>query len=79
MSAAGATNEAALMAKAGPVPTAAIKPPTAAEAMIWTNRPVDQATELAARHCCSVVSAGMTACTVGLKKAFPAANRAAIR
>ncbi len=42
-----------------------------------TSRPVDHATEFAASLCSSLVSAGITACTVGLKKVFPAASPAA--
>ena len=37
-----------------------------------TSRPVDQATELAASRCPSVVRTGITAWTVGLKKVLPA-------
>src|SRR5712691_4923877 len=73
------TNVAALRAKAGPVPTTAIRLPTIAEARICTSRPVDQLTELAASRWSSVVSTGITAWTVGLKNVFPAAMPAATR
>lgn len=78
ISSAETTNVAALIPKAASVPTRAIRPPAVAEAMICTSRPVDQATELAARRCSSVVRAGMTAWAVALKKvlemAIPAAT-----
>ncbi len=56
-----------------------MSPPALAEATICTSRPVDQATEFAASRCSSLVSAGITACTVGLKKVLPAASPAATR
>ena len=55
------------------------QPPAMADAMICTSRAVDQAMELAANRCSGVVRDGITACIVGLKKAFPAARPAATR
>src|SRR3712207_8140859 len=48
-------------AKAGLGPIAPISPPATAAATICTSRPVDQATELAARRWSGVVRAGITA------------------
>ena len=46
---------------------------------VFTSRAVDQPTELAASRWSSVVSTGMTAWTVGLKKVLPPAMPAATR
>ena len=73
MEAAEMAKVAALSPKAGPVPTAAMTPPAIDAARICTSRAVDHETEFAASRCSGVVSAGMTAFTVGLKNT-PAAD-----
>jgi hypothetical protein len=70
---------AALTTNAGVVPAQAIRPPASEAPMICTSRPLDQATELAARRSCSSSRAGMTACNAGLKRVAPTASRAARR
>src|SRR5436853_7744146 len=73
------TKLAAFTAKAGAVPITGMIPPAREAARICTNRPVVQETEFAARRCSGVVSTGITAFTVGLKKVLPAASPAATR
>ena len=79
MSAAESAKDAALIPKAGAVPTSAIAPPATAAARICTRRPVDQDTELAASRWPSLVTAGMTALWVGLKKTVPIESPPATR